>query len=315
MALDHYVSQVHLKQFYSLELGERMYAIRKSDQKAFTPNSRSVCRIDEGSTNRYLCDERIIEEFLKGVEPKYNAAVSKVQDGDFDIESIYVIAGFLSYVISCSPCGMRIHSELFKSSVEESAKIIGKTESFPPPPKELGGESLTELLESGKIFVEIDDKYTQAHGIVSVLSQVATFGNSRWEILANPYPDSPFFTSDYPVAIERSKNPMVFNRVFPLTPTIAIRIHPNIHVDRDNPDYEFKDFSAKKTVLSRPQVRAINQQLVRCAETVVFFSRMEPWIPGFVKKNSGYRIEPKTHKIPHGTGTLMWVTQEITNNT
>lgn len=315
MALDHYVSQVHLKQFYSPELGERMYAIRKSDQKPFTPNSKSVCRIEEGSTNSYLREERIIEEFLRGVEPKYNTSILKAETGDFDPESIYVISGFLSYVISCSPAGMRIHSELFKSSVEESAKIVDKANELPPPPEELGGESLTELLESGKVTLEIDEKYPQAHGITSILSHVATFGNSFWEVLSNPYPDSPFFTSDYPVAIERSTNPMVFNRVFPLSPNLAIRIRPNIYADRENPDYEFKNFAVKRTTLSRPQVRAINQLLVRCAESVVFFSQNQPWIPGFVAKNSGYRIEPKTIKLPHGNGTLMWVTQEITKNT
>lgn len=292
-----------------------MYAIRKSDQKLFTPNSKSVCRIQEGSTNKYLHDERIIEEFLKEIEPKYNVSVSKAQNGDFNLESIYVIAGFLSYVISCSPGGMRIQSERFKSSVEESSNILDKTKAFPPPPRVLGGETFTELLESGHIFINIDKKYPQAHGIASILSVVATFGNSHWEVLSNPYSDSPFFTSDYPVAIELSKNPMVFNRIFPLTPTLAIKINPNIHVDRENPDFEFRDFSYKKISLSRHQVRAINQLLVRCAESVVFFSRMEPWVPGFVKKNSGYRIEPKTHKIPNGNGTLMWFTQEITRNT
>ena len=35
MPLDHYVSQVHLKKFYSPALGDRMYAMRKSDNHAF----------------------------------------------------------------------------------------------------------------------------------------------------------------------------------------------------------------------------------------------------------------------------------------
>ena len=48
--LDHYVSQVHLKNFYSPVLGSRMYATRKRDLKSFTPNSQSVCRIEDGST-------------------------------------------------------------------------------------------------------------------------------------------------------------------------------------------------------------------------------------------------------------------------
>lgn len=51
MPLDHYVSQVHLKNFYSPKLQCLMYAIRKNDLKFFKTNSDSVCRIDNGSTN------------------------------------------------------------------------------------------------------------------------------------------------------------------------------------------------------------------------------------------------------------------------
>jgi hypothetical protein len=54
MPLDHYISQVHLKNFYSPVLGERLYAMRKSYLKSLTPDSKSVCRISDGSTNAYL---------------------------------------------------------------------------------------------------------------------------------------------------------------------------------------------------------------------------------------------------------------------
>src|ERR1700733_1805774 len=100
MALDHYVSQVHLKNFYSPALGERMYAVRKSNGKAFTPNAESVCRIEEGSTNAYLTKDRAIEDFLKGIEPKYNASAQKLSSGEIDVEAIYVIAGFASYIMT-----------------------------------------------------------------------------------------------------------------------------------------------------------------------------------------------------------------------
>src|ERR1700685_3402274 len=79
LPLDHYVSQVHLRKFYSPLLGgERMYAMRKSDLKSFQPNSKSVCRIEDGSTNAYLKEDRAVEEFLKTIEPKYNEALSKL---------------------------------------------------------------------------------------------------------------------------------------------------------------------------------------------------------------------------------------------
>ena len=88
MPLDHYVSQVHLRKFQSPALGNRMYAIRKSNLKAFTPDSGAVCGINDGSTNAYLRENRGIEDFLRTVEPKYNAALDKLIAGEFAGEHV-----------------------------------------------------------------------------------------------------------------------------------------------------------------------------------------------------------------------------------
>ena len=99
MALDRYVSQVHLKRFYSPGLGGKlMHAIRKTDLCYFTPNSAAVCRIEDGNTSPFLQEERAIEEFLRGIEPKYNPSVEKLSTNSIDYECIYTIAGFVSYI-------------------------------------------------------------------------------------------------------------------------------------------------------------------------------------------------------------------------
>ncbi len=97
MPLDHYVPQVHLRKFYSPALGNRMYAIRKSDLKALMPDSQAVCRIMDGSTNAYLRKDREIEDFLKTIEPNYNAALDKLIAGEIDSKCVYTIAGFVRY--------------------------------------------------------------------------------------------------------------------------------------------------------------------------------------------------------------------------
>src|SRR6266436_8854888 len=137
MALDHYVSQVHLKNFYSPILGERMYAVRKSDGKSFTPNAESVCRIEEGSTNAYLTKDRAIEDFLKAVEPKYNASVKKLAAAEIDTEAIYVVAGFVSYILTCSPTAMRLQAAPLKAMLESSARALDAAGAFPAPPEAL----------------------------------------------------------------------------------------------------------------------------------------------------------------------------------
>src|SRR6266480_1785572 len=135
MALDHYVSQVHLRNFYSPALGSRMYAIRKSDLKSFECRSRDVCRIEDGSTNSYLIHDRAIEDFLRDVEPKYNASVAKLRTGKIDQECIYVVAGFVSFITSCTPAAMRIHSEPLKRLVETEAAVLDRNGMLPKAPE------------------------------------------------------------------------------------------------------------------------------------------------------------------------------------
>jgi len=288
-----------------------MYAIRKSDLKLFTPNAQSVCRIEEGSTNLYLREDRIIEEFLKRIEPGYSAALTNLMKGKIDQESIFVIAGFVAYVSTCPPAAMRIYSASLKAVVEHTAIILDSKGSLPLPPLELGGKNLSELLQNGEIQVNIDPKYPQAFGIASILSHTITYGNYTWDILINPFEDSPFFTSDFPIAIERVHNTHIPNKIIPLAPYIAIRIRPNLSYDRKNPNYSFSGFKYTIRKLNRSEVVTINRLIVRCAETTVFFRDNFNWVLNFVKKNSGFRIETITGNLPYEKGSILWSTQEI----
>jgi hypothetical protein len=193
MSLDHYVSQVHFRNFYSPALKNHMHAIRKSDLKSFPCNSRSVCRIEEGSTNAYLINDRAIEEFLLGVEPKYNASVVKLRENKIDKECIHAIAGFVAYVTCCAPAAMRIHTEPLQSMLRSTAEILDKKGLIPRAPPSLGSKTLTELLADKKIRSSVDPKYPQALGISSITGRTSNYGNSKWEILLNDVPECPFF--------------------------------------------------------------------------------------------------------------------------
>jgi hypothetical protein len=311
MALDHYVSQVHLRKFYSPKLQGLMFAIRKSDLKSFRCNSQSVCRIEDGSSNRYLQKYRVIEEFLRYVEPNYSDSLTKAYKNHFDQESILSIAGFVASVLACSPAGMRIFSDPLKASVETHAAILDRSGEIPPAPDMLGGKSLSELLKDGILDVNVDPKFPQALGIASIVGWVSVFGNSRWEILLNELSDSPFFTSDFPVGLERSQDPRVLNRIVPLAPDLAIRICPDIRLSGSRPDLSFKGFSSKLCTLRRQEVVDINRRLVRCAEDTIFYRDDLDWIAPFVTKNRYYRAEGTTQSIPHGRGFLNVSTQCI----
>jgi len=304
MPLDHYISQVHLKNFYSPKLKDLMYAIRKSDLKLFTPKSESVCRIEANSTNPYLSEPRIIEGFLKEIEPYYNPSIKDILDKNISNQTIYTISGFIAYVLTCSPAGMRLQSKPLQKTTEEASRRLDAQGKFPNPPSSLGANKFTELLDEGKVKIKIDPKYPQAMGINGILSHIKMFGNFRWEILINNIQNSPFFTSDFPIAIELTDDPRIINRIIPLSPRLAIKIHPNIHIDRDKADFNFADFKCRYTTISKRDALHINRQIVRCAESVVFYQNDHDWIFNFVAKNALYHLDNHTDEISIGDAKM-----------
>lgn len=289
--LDHFVSQVHLKRFGAAELSGRLHAIRKSDLKYIAPPSEDVCRIPDGSTNPYLSEPRIIEEFLKGIEPKYNRAVERLLSEEIDQETIFVIAGFISYVAVCSPTSMRIQGDLLRRNMELQAKAMDAHNLFPPPPPELGLTTISEMIDRGSLIVEVDRKYPQAIGITQIHEFIRVFGNSDWDLLLNDHHGCPFITSDFPIGLEVQARSPVQNKIVPLTPKLAVRIHPRWEIPAERLDTSFSQFQFRTERLQRSEVIAINRTLARCAEDLVFFPVFAEWVPKFMEKHSGYRIE------------------------
>jgi hypothetical protein len=288
-----------------------MYATRKADLKVFTPNSESVCRIMDGSTNAYLLKDRVIEDFLKTIEPNYNPALENLTSGKIDTNCIYTIAGFVAYVAACSPAGMRIGSMPLKRLLEREAVVMDAQGAFSPSPAVLGGASLTELLHDGAVEFTVDPKYSQATGIASIRNFIDIFGNCEWEILENDFKDSPFFTSDFPIAIEKTNDPRVLNKIVPLAPNLAVRIMPDISRDRTMIDFTFSKFSHVKRNLGHEDVVKINTLLVRCAEETVFYRDNHPWVQAFIRKNQHCRIETCSKELKTATGTLLFSTQSV----
>jgi len=300
MPLDHYVSQVHLKNFYSPILGNRMYAIRKSDLKEFTPDANSVCRIEDNSTIHFLDNPREIEGFLQEIEPLYNKSINKLAEYKIDYECIHAIAGFVAYILTCSPTALRLNSSHLTHPVEAAAMQLDKNGVIPPAPPELGGMKLSELLVNGKVDIKITDKkFPQAIGVYNIRELTSRLASFKWEILHNTYDDtSPFFTCDFPIAFEITSQGL-FNKIVPLSPKLAIRIIPTLAIKTK------KSNNHIKRKLNYSDVQQVNRLVVRCAEDLVFYRDNHNWIPLFVRKNSKYHIKPTAVKLPNGNKQLI----------
>jgi hypothetical protein len=144
------------------------------------------------------------------------------------------------------------------------------------PPDELDGSCIAELLQRGDITITVDPKYPQAIGIRNILRNVAAFGNFKWDILINRFEDCPFFTSDFPVAIEQTGDWRVVNRIVPLAPNLAVRIRPDLTIDLKRADFSFANFGRLKKGVSRHEVVEANRLIARCAEDDIFYRDDSP---------------------------------------
>lgn len=305
MPLDHYVPQVHLKGWASLTSGGRLNVIRKSDLKTFTPGTKAVCAIQDGSTNQYLADDRMIEGALEEFEPKYNVAVSNLSAGRVDHESVRTIAGLVSCISSCSPTSMRLHAPFLRQVLTSTAKILDRKGIIP----RLHGVGIEQMLRDGAAEIRIDGKYPQAFSIQNIEKTTAIFAKCEWEIIHNEFDESPFFTSDYPIGLEPSgRFTNINNKIIPLTPTVAVRIKSDPEVkNRATPtQVNFRMYAA-----TREQVRNINRIIVQSAEDMVFYRDAREWVPGFIQKNRHFRIESVVFKGALKKGDAVLSSQRI----
>lgn len=311
MPLDHYIPQVHLRRFYSPVLGDRLHAVRKSDLKSFTPAARGVCAVNDGSTNAFLVENRAIEEFLKEIEPNYCGSLDKLYRGDVDAQCIFTLAGFVAYVATCSPGAMRIQSGPMKANIEATAAVLDAQGLIPPSPPALGGKSLAALLRENAVQVSVDPKYPQAVGIDSIRKMTALLGNFEWEILRNESNGSPFFTSDYPIALEATEDKWVLNKVVPLAPDLAVRIKPDVRIDTERANLSFSNFRSSSRTIGHHELVKINTLLVRCAEETVFYRDERPWVRPFIARNRFFHVEAVTSRLPTDGGVLLISTQRV----
>lgn len=304
MPRDHFIPQVHLRNFYWRPPDSGMFGIRKRDLHKFPCWSEDVCRVPDGSTNAYLVEQRAVEEFLRSIEPKYNRSVEMLRSGNIDREAVYVIAGFIAYVATCSPAAMRIHAAPLQGMVETTINILDEQGKLGTLPDASGPKSASELLAEGSVEVDVNPKYPQAIGITNILRLTSRIGNAKWDILINNETASPFFTSDFPVAIERTPDLRVVNRIVPLAPDLALRVRPDLGQER-SPDFEFPRFACRRTSVRGAGVSEINRLIVQSAESLVFFRNDLPWVTRFVGRYQHCRIEPTVARLPTAGGYLV----------
>lgn len=238
------------------------------------------------------------------IEPNYNQAVDALLGGSSSPEHVKVIAGFIAYVASCSPAAMRLGEVPLTNALGAAASAMDRRGLFPSAPAELGGASLTELLNSGVVRFDIDRKYPQALGIGQVLEVALTFESCDWEMLHSDSPSKPFMTSDFPASIERTHTREPARRVVALAPGLAVRVTPGSNALKRRTGHRVPGTRRHRKVGGH-EVVDLNRAIVRCAEELVFYRDEAPWVVPFVDANRHYRVTAVSESIPRGRGSVL----------
>ena len=294
MALDHYISQVHLKQFLRQSDSKLLLAMRKKDQSTFTPLPRDVCRTEDGSTNQYLTENRAVEEFLREIEPAYEPCLARVASGELDWQSRQVFAGFLAYVQTYSPTALRMFDPTIRAMLERTMKILedsGEVEPIDIPDlPDWHGKTVSQLTAEGKIKLDIDLRMPQAMATTQLSKIRHTLAASDVTVL-KPRGPNRFLTSDFPSVILFHYQNKFAQRFLPISPKFGLIFHTHTsNEERDTASHRFVEIGERKT-------QEINDEIIKAAEHLVFSTHMYPWLADRVRTFRKYRIETVVDEV------------------
>ncbi|MFL4469996.1 DUF4238 domain-containing protein [Tateyamaria armeniaca] len=307
MALDHFVSQVHLKQFLRTTNPKLLNAVRKTDLAQFTPRPQDVCRVEDGSTNAFLTDNRIIEKFLRDIEPAYEPCLSRIIAGELDWQSRWVFAGFLAYLQTYTPTALRMFEPMIRTLLEQTARSLetsGELEpiSIPSLP-DWDGKTFSELAQEGKVKFDINLRMPQAMATTQLLQIQNSLASSDVTILRCKG-RMRFLTSDFPSIILGHHQNIFAQRFLPLSPSIGLIFHTNTSSkDRHEFPYRFIDVGDRRVDL-------INNLIIQSAENLVFATYRHPWLLSKVSQFKNYRVE----NVVENSGPLIRSQQRVVSS-
>jgi len=304
MAKDHYVAQTYLKSF-SVEHKEGFVnAIRKNDLKQLNAIPvKSICyKIDWGTNSYFPNNPRVIEDYLKPFESKWTTCIKALSDEKFDIEIKYLMSGYMAYLKTYTPTATRLGEKGLSEVVRQTYEVLERKELLNPDSKY--ASIIKKIQKGGGVRVDVKTDYAKALGVQSLYSILQWHLRFPWRILMNDT-SIPFITSDNPVCWQYWNEHYYPDLYFPITPKIALLIHPTREVNTTVVDASM--------AINLEGVKLFNTLVVKCAEDLVIFSK-DFGVEALVREFKDWRVEKLVTKLPHEKGTLIWTQDRPVNN-
>lgn len=296
---DHFVARTYLKNFSLPQKPGLVNLIRKSNlQRLNDVHVGDICHKKDWSTNEYFVgQERIVEQYLAFYEPNWPTCVDVLRSSGFDFKTKANMAGYIAYLIACTPTAARIAH----ISTEESAQL-----AYDIIERRLRQEVSPELREKidrfekehGRPKMLVKDDFPKAIGIQGLLKYQKLLLSSRWVILRNET-TVPYLTSDNPVCRKYENARGECDLYCPITPEIAILIETSKEEPTDHDGL---------ALISEQGVQMFNELMVKSAEDMVIFGENEK-VDALVQKFQDWQVGVMILKIPEGNGITL-ITQQ-----
>lgn len=296
MAKDHYVAQTYLKQFHIKEADVLVNAIRKKDLKHLHGvHTETICQKSHWSDSPYHENPRVVEDYLKFIEPKWLSAVESLRQEHFDSEIKYILAGYIVYLRACTPTAIRLGQQGFGEVVKSTYGLLERRELEKQDSPY--ATVIKELRKYGGPEVDTDENFVKAIGIKSLNDLALKFYKFPWLILQNET-EIPFITSDNPVCLDFHSFSFVYH-YFPITPRLAVVIKPT------REDLPQEKSLADLATVNLDGVNHYNRLVIKSAENLVVFNcEFKHWIKYAVKKYRNWRCENYCARLPSADGII-----------
>jgi hypothetical protein len=294
MANHHFVAQTYLKHFGDPAEGGRLHAYRKSDGMQFPCWPAAVCHEWDGDLNpTWLREPVLLGQYRKIFEPMWNVAIARLLSNSPPHQDRFAVAGYVANLMAATPAWRRIGVQAqndiaigFLSFSKEMQDKHGDNSALPV--------KAIEALQRHEIELNHDPDFIKAQFTRQLTEHAWLIYHQDWDIIENPTA-FPFVTSDNPVAFQADS-------LEPPTRIVAPTLALSFRATRLKPpafDPNLPPLGTAKRHRAEPRTaKAINKQIVRCAEDLVFSSYQSAGLASLVVNNAHFRVEPEYVELP-----------------
>lgn len=306
MSKDHFIARTYLKHFGDPSRSGMLHAYRKSDGKTFPCWPADVCWEWDGDLNPNVFKDRpkILGELRKIFEPHWNEAIDSILEKRISNENKFLISAHIGHLMTCTPTWRRIGVGMGDQMIRQYLSFYKKMKDKHGGEFEIPRDGI-EMIERGEMTVHTKPEYIKAISTQHLLEIAWEAYNQDWTVLRNNT-DSPFLTSDNPVALSESRSAVVpSTRYLPITPRLCLSVNfsPNRvkPLDREKPSIDLQRppmGTIRGGDITAMGARIINRAVVQCAEDLVFSSVESEGIRKLVSRYAKYRVESEFVEFP-----------------